>query len=192
MSSSPGHEREHLEGACLHALAALPRDEGAGVEAHLQTCAECRREVEALRPVVDRFVDWPTDVLRPSPAVWERLSARIAAEAGQEALPLQPPQAPDREWDEVAPGISCKVLATDGDRGRVTMLVRLAPGAAYPPHTHGGLEELHMLEGELMVDERRLAAGDYLRSEPGTSDRRVWSEHGCTGVLITSSRDILR
>ena len=29
------------------------------------------------------------------------------------------------------------------------MLVRLAPGAAYPPHRHAGVEELHLLEGEL-------------------------------------------
>lgn len=48
-----------------------------------------------------------------------------------------------------------------------------------------------MLEGELMVDDKKLSAGDYLRSEPGTTDHRVWSETGCTGVLITSARDAL-
>jgi hypothetical protein len=49
-----------------------------------------------------------------------------------------------------------------------------------------------MLDGELVVDDKKLYAGDYLRSEPGTTDRRVWSETGCTGVLLTSIRDILR
>jgi len=34
-------------------------------------------------------------------------------------------------------------------------------------------------------------AGDYLRSEPGSSDRRVRTANGCSGVLITSSRDRL-
>ena len=48
------------------------------------------------------------------------------------------------------------------------MLVRLAPGAEYPPHTHAGVEELHMLQGELIVDDKKLYPGDYLRSEPGT------------------------
>ena len=129
------------------------------------------------------------DLLRPEASLWDRLSRRIADETGQ---PVLPPPAPEvTEWEEVAPGIRCTILATDERTGRVTMLVRLAPGAEYPPHTHAGLEELHMLEGELMVDEKRLQAGDYLRSEPGTTDHRVWSETGCMGVLITSARDAL-
>jgi anti-sigma factor ChrR (cupin superfamily) len=72
------------------------------------------------------------------------------------------------------------------------MLVRLAPGVAYPPHSHAGVEELYLLDGELSIEDRKLCPGDYNRAEPGTSDRRVWSESGCTCVLITSSRDALR
>jgi putative transcriptional regulator len=71
------------------------------------------------------------------------------------------------------------------------MLVRLAPGIDYPPHRHAGIEELHLLHGELIVDDRKLHAGDYLRAEAGTVDHRVWSETGCTCVLITSFRDAL-
>jgi hypothetical protein len=33
--------------------------------------------------------------------------------------------------------------------------------------------------------------GDYNRAEKGTFDRRVWSETGCTCVLITSPGDVL-
>ena len=29
------------------------------------------------------------------------------------------------------------------------MLVRLAPGTDYPPHRHAGVEELHLLDGEI-------------------------------------------
>ena len=90
------------------------------------------------------------------------------------------------------PGISCKVLATDAVRDRVSMLVRLAPGASYPPHTHAGVEELYLLDGELWIDGRKLVAGDYNRAEPGTRDEVVWSKTGCTCVLITSPSDILR
>lgn len=53
------------------------------------------------------------------------------------------------EWKEPAPGIFVKLLATDIDRGRVSMLVRLAPGTDYPSHRHAGLEELYLLDGEL-------------------------------------------
>jgi anti-sigma factor ChrR (cupin superfamily) len=70
--------------------------------------------------------------------------------------------------------------------------VRLAPGVAYPPHLHAGVEELHLLGGELWIDDRKLCPGDYCRGEPGSGDTRVWSETGCTCVLVTSFRDILR
>jgi len=179
-----------MESVCLYALQALPAGEVAAVEAQIAACPDCRRELQTLTPVVDALVAWPGGLLRPSPSVWEDLTRRIASETGQQPI-LPPSSSPEPEWEEVAPGISCKFLATDSVRDRVTLLVRLAPGTEYPPHIHAGVEELHMLEGELMVDDKRLVAGDYLRSEPGTRDRRVWSETGCTGVLITSSRDIL-
>jgi anti-sigma factor ChrR (cupin superfamily) len=83
-------------------------------------------------------------------------------------------------------------MATDTKAHRVSMLVRLLPGVEYPPHTHAGLEELFLLDGELWIDDRKLYPGDYNRAEIGTCDTRVWSETGCTCVLITSTRDTLR
>jgi hypothetical protein len=41
------------------------------------------------------------------------------------------------------------------------------------------------------IDDRKLCAGDHHRAEPGTTDRRVWSETGCTCLLVTSVRDVL-
>jgi anti-sigma factor ChrR (cupin superfamily) len=144
-----------------------------------------------LRPVADRLVASPTDVLRPSPSLQEHLSQRIAAERGRE--PVTPParQWSEPEWEDVAPGISCKLLATDTEGHRVSMLVRLLPGAAYPAHEHAETEELHLLDGELWIDERKLYPGDYNRAQAPSGDARVWSETGCTCVLITSTRDIL-
>jgi quercetin dioxygenase-like cupin family protein len=179
-----------VDSVCLYALQALPASEVPVVEAQIAACADCRNDIEALRPVVDAFVSWPTDMLRPSTSLWDRLARRIAGETGQPALP-EPTRPAEPEWEEAAPGITCKVLAMDTEKGRASMLVRLAPGAEYPPHTHAGVEELHMLDGELMVDDKKLLAGDYLRSEPGTTDHRVWTETGCTGVLLTSTLDAL-
>jgi anti-sigma factor ChrR (cupin superfamily) len=131
-------------------------------------------------------------VLRPPESLWSRLAQRIAAETGQAPvlLPPQPPGEPD--WQEAAPGLSYKVLAADTDKDRVSLLVRLAPGAHYPPHCHAGVEELYLLQGELWIDDKKLYPGDYNRAEPGSTDRRVWSETGCTCVLLTSTRDVLR
>ena len=192
MSSESRHHDRELESVLLHALQALPPSEVPVVEAHLSACAECRRELETLRPIINTFVSWPTDVLRPSASLWERLARRIAAEAGQEPVVPPPRRQAEPEWEEAAPGISCKLLATDPEKGRVSMLVRLAPGAAYPPHNHAGVEELYLLHGELMIDDKKLYPGDYNRAEAGSADQRVWSETGCTCVLLTSTRDVLR
>jgi anti-sigma factor ChrR (cupin superfamily) len=105
-------------------------------------------------------------------------------------LPVAP-QWSEPEWEQVAPGIECKLLATDSERHRVSMLVRLAPGASYPAHTHAGVEELHLLSGELWIDERKLFPGDYNYGASGARDERVWSETGCTCVLVTSTKDVL-
>jgi anti-sigma factor ChrR (cupin superfamily) len=71
------------------------------------------------------------------------------------------------------------------------MLVRLLPGIKYPAHTHADVEELHLLDGELWIEDRKLVAGDYNRAEPNTRDQRVWSATGCTCVLLTSTLDSL-
>jgi anti-sigma factor ChrR (cupin superfamily) len=190
--ASDGHGQEYTERVFLYVLQALPAGEAAVVGAHIAGCAECRQEMETLRPVINSFVSWPTDVLRPSASLWERLAQRIAAETGGEpAAPAPQRREAEPEWKEAAPGISCKLLATDTERTRVSMLVRLAPGTAYPPHRHAGLEELHLLQGELIIGDRTLYAGDYNRAEAGTIDHRVWSETGCTCVLITSFQDAL-
>jgi hypothetical protein len=51
---------------------------------------------------------------------------------------------------------------------------------------------LHLLDGELWIDERRLFPGDYNYGLQGAGDERVWTETGCTCVLITSTKDILK
>ena len=183
---------EHSDTTCAYALEALPADEVVAAEAHIASCPDCQHELESLRPVVDRFVSWPTDVLRPAASLQERLALRIAGETGTKPVPPPARGWSEPDWEEVAPGIECKLLATDADRKRVSMLVRLAPGASYPPHTHAGVEELHLLDGELWIDERKLLPGDYNYGAPGAGDDRVWSETGCTCVLITSTEDILR
>lgn len=170
---------EQAELASVHAIHALPPVEREAVEAHLSGCWQCKRELESLRAVANSFVSWPTDVLRPAAPLQLRL-ARPVSPAASWSAPA---------WEDVAPGISCKLLATDTEKHMVSMLVRLVPGGEYPPHTHAGLEELHLLAGELWIDDRKLHAGDYNRATPGTGDKRVWSETGCACVLVTSTKD---
>jgi anti-sigma factor ChrR (cupin superfamily) len=183
---------EQSELACAYAVEALSSDEVAAAELHFASCPDCRRELESLRPVVNRLVCWPTDVLRPTASLQERLALRIAEETGKQPVPPQGRQWSEPEWEQVAPGIECKLLADDAEKHRVSMMVRLAPGASYPPHTHAGAEELHLLDGELWINGRKLVPGDYNYGAPGALDESVWSETGCTCVLVTSTRDTLR
>lgn len=188
-SGSKQNERDHLESAALYALRALPASELSAFESHLSTCSECRSEIEALGPVVDSFVSWPTDVLRPSASLWERLSRQVCTESGIEPVSL-PPRLPAKpEWQEVAKGLSCRILSTDRDRSRVTLLVRFAPGTQYPGHRHSDIEECHVLQGDLWIDDKKFQAGDLARVEAGSVHHRAWSETGCTCVLLASLND---
>ena len=192
MSTFPKDGCEQSAATCAYALQVLPASEVAAAEAHIAACPDCRRELASLRPVVDSLVSWPTDVLRPPASLQTRLALRIAEETGKEPVLSPTPRWAEPEWEEVSPGIECKLLAADTERHRVSMLVRLAPGARYPAHTHADVEELHLLDGELWIDERKLFPGDYNYGAPGAGDEHVWSETGCTCLLVTSTQDILR
>jgi anti-sigma factor ChrR (cupin superfamily) len=139
-----------------------------------------------------RYVpSWPTDLLRPRGSCWNRLLQRISVEShrGPAASPVRLPVKP--EWEQFTEGISYKVLAMDAEADRITMLVRLRPGTTYPPHCHAGVEELYLLQGDLLIDGRKLCAGGFIRSEPGSVDYRVVSKKGCTCLLLTSIRDAI-
>lgn len=180
------------EASCAHALQALPAEEAAAAEAHIAACAGCRREFDEMRALTDRLVAWPADVLRPPAALQARLAQRLALETSHLAAPPRAREWSEPDWQDVAPGIACKLLANDAERHRVSMLVRLAPGVNYPPHVHAGVEELHLLDGELWINGRKLHPGDYNYGPPGALDARVWSETGCTCVLVTSTLDVLQ
>jgi hypothetical protein len=183
---------EHSEVTCAYAVQALAPSEVAAAEAHIILCPDCQREVESLRPVVNQFVSWPIDVLRPTTSLLIRLALRIAEETGKPPVLPTARQWVEPEWEQVAPGIECKLLATDTERHRVSMLVRLAPGARYPAHTHADVEELHLLDGERWIDDRTLFPGDSTYGAPRAAAERVWSEPACTCLRVTRTKDALQ
>lgn len=179
-------ECSHAEQAYALALQALARDERLAAQEHVASCKQCGRDLDALRPLVASFACWPTDLLRPVESLRQCVASRAGAGFDAADRRWREP-----EWEVVAPGISCQLLANDVERHIVSMLVRLVPGGEYPGHIHSGVEELHLLDGELWIDDRKLHPGDYNRADPGSGDKRVWSQTGCTGVLVTSTLDVL-
>lgn len=85
------------------------------------------------------------------------------------------------------PGIFHSVLDVDAAKHRVTVFVRLDPGARIPPHTHGGEEDLYVVRGNLSCEDGTvLRAGDYLRSPAGSFHSGLWSDEGCLCVMVSS------
>jgi quercetin dioxygenase-like cupin family protein len=192
MSTASTERRcEHGDRVAIYALGALPKNVASQMKAHLPGCKDCQHELEQLLPVVNWMIDWPIDDIKPAAATLKAVEKRISSEVGREVVLRTGRAIGDRDWKQVSPGIWCKLLAMDEEHERVSMLVRLAPGVVYPPHTHAGVEELHLLDGELWIDDRLLFAGEFNRAEPGSSDRFVWSATGCTCVLVTSPKDVL-
>src|SRR6516165_834193 len=66
-----------------------------------------------------------------------------------------------------------------GEVARATSVVRYAPGSLFPRHTHGGGEEVVVLEGVFQDEHGDYPAGSYFRNPPGTSHVPA-SMDGCT------------
>jgi anti-sigma factor ChrR (cupin superfamily) len=162
-------------------------------ELTLEVFHELWRRAPQYDPAAGTVVGWIMNLARSKAIVrfnWWTFWPHPAIELREPAATVTG-TATEPEWEQAAPGLHYQVLALDRERARVSMLVRLDPGIAYPPHRHAGVEELHLLDGELWIENRLLRAGDYNCAEPGTADQRVWSETGCTCVLVTSLRDVI-
>ncbi|MFN5697825.1 MAG: cupin domain-containing protein [Cyanobacteriota bacterium] len=69
-----------------------------------------------------------------------------------------------------------------GEIARATSLVRYAPGSRFERHSHGGGEEILVLEGTFSDEQGDYGVGTYLRNPVGSS-HAPFSEHGCT-ILV--------
>jgi len=65
---------------------------------------------------------------------------------------------------------------------RATSIVRYAPGSRFERHTHGGGEEILVLEGTFSDEAGDYPAGTYLRNPVGSS-HAPFSAEGCT-ILV--------
>ncbi|MGA3000674.1 MAG: cupin domain-containing protein [Acetobacteraceae bacterium] len=76
-------------------------------------------------------------------------------------------------------GVDRRMLDRIGDEvARATSIVRYAPGSHFSPHTHGGGEELLVLDGEFSDEHGDFPAGSYIRNPP-TSRHTPRSRPGC-------------
>jgi anti-sigma factor ChrR (cupin superfamily) len=71
------------------------------------------------------------------------------------------------------PGVETRTLLVDRDRGLLTMLMKMAPGARLPDHEHVEIEQTYVLEGTLLCGEGECKAGDFVW-RPAGSRHEAW------------------
>jgi anti-sigma factor RsiW len=141
------------------------------------------------------------DALKALVVTWEQRLGTIAA-----ALPAEPPpadlkaklnrrldsealpdgfvrRAADADWTQIGPGLHCRMLKHD-ERGVGSALFRLAAGAVIPPEFHEHDEECLVIEGDLIVDNLHLAAGDYCCVRKSGRHGIITSQGGAVFLLI--------
>lgn len=63
-------------------------------------------------------------------------------------------------WQPFLEGVTRRLLFTDESSGQETALYRLQPGHGFPEHAHTHTEECWVLEGEVMIGDFTVSAGD--------------------------------
>lgn len=122
----------------------------------------------------------------PPPSVKEKLFKRINEETKDPATP--PPmliiRSEEGEWVECGDGILVKQLFVDPYKKTATTLMQMKPGASFPKHRHSGVEECYLLEGDITMDGKQYAKGDYLCALPDTIHEPLSTVGGALLLLI--------
>jgi quercetin dioxygenase-like cupin family protein len=156
-----------------------------------QVATEAARETAQFELVADTLALNVVPVA-PRASLKERLMARIEGHTDVRLDPLKGltfVKSSEGAWQEMAPGVSAKVLFFDSVSRRATALVRMAPGSSYAPHRHAEAEELYVLEGGCFCGGRELTAGDYHRAEAETEHHDTSSDEGCLLLVISSPQN---
>lgn len=87
----------------------------------------------------------------------------------------------DVDWvQSPVQGVERKFLDRIGDEvARATSIVKYSPNSVFTEHTHGGGEEILVLEGTFSDEHGDYPAGTYLRNPPQSS-HSPFSKDGCT------------
>ena len=171
---------EVRERASLYHLGLLDPPESAEFERHLPGCEVCQAEARVFGETAAQLA-FALPPSKPEPGVRERLLRQSiaphvlvrAAEGAWQATPFS--------------GIEVRQLFVDPATGNVTSMVRMQPGAKYPPHRHASHEHCYVLEGDLVFSDHTLHAGDYEVNAPETDHSFVTTHAGCL-LLITNNQ----
>ena len=81
-------------------------------------------------------------------------------------------------WIPAGPGVEIKVLRMDREQNSQTVMIRMQPGSQIVPHRHNQEEECLVLEGEILIGEHRVCAGDMHIAAPGARHPPIFAPRG--------------
>ena len=129
-----------------------------------------------------------TSSIAPPADLWRRVESRIDG-LQPERIKVRTIRAAQGEWVLRSPGVEKKTLFIDHDARTETYLLRLAPGATLPTHSHDRVEECLVVEGDVAHGDLRLTAGDYHVVGPGQVHNDVRSQNGAVLYIRGEIRD---
>ncbi|MEO6759922.1 MAG: cupin domain-containing protein [Saprospiraceae bacterium] len=187
--------QEISEQAALYAMGALHGEERDAFERLLATGDPVATgAVEGLQATLEELA-----LASPSPAVRPNVKERLMAGAAKTKLQgFQEPEpgvhvlrAGHGKWRETGyPGVTTKILHIEKETRMATTILRLEPGAKYPPHSHSTVEQCFVISGDVRLGSKlHIYAGDYEKAMAGTEHEFLVSDTGCELLIISCLDD---
>jgi anti-sigma factor ChrR (cupin superfamily) len=193
--------------APLYALGLLSEVERQWVEQQVRDCPELAVELAQYETVLTA-IPYAVEPL-PSDAVMQDIKGKLfdrldlplvptvsvemtsEAEPASSLVPFMTVRSGEVQWRSGrVPKVEIAILHVDEVRRERVGLLRAEPGMEYPPHTHGGVEEIYMLSGDLRLEGIVYGPGDYIRSTSGSHHATSYSTDGCMFFFRASLDDV--
>lgn len=107
-----------------------------------------------------------------------RLRDRVLARVGANPETFVTSRSDEIPWRSVAPGVEFKLLWFDTQVRSKSFLLHAAAGSRFPRHSHRGLEECLVLEGEGVIGALCLRAGDFHSASMQVVHDEAYTENG--------------
>ncbi len=175
----------------LGALEAKETDEFKGLLGEDPSSSE--KELKGFKEVVDLLAFSAPSVTPPS-GLKDKLLQRIrekvlTKEKAKEKEGFLYVRSQEGEWKDIAEGVSLKRLFYDPVRQYATAMVKMSAGTRFPSHRHMEAEECYVIEGAIEMGGQLFRKGDYIRAEAGSIHKGIYSESGCTLLILSSQRN---
>lgn len=205
-SIQPNH---HIPAELLldYAAGSLSQPWSLVVACHLTLCPHCRRELAAIEAIGGRLLEQAA----PQPlrsggfaAIAGRLGEQEPAAAPLRSPPRNHPPAgdgllpaplrallPDPDciaWRWSGKGLQSCALKVSKPRGGMVSLLRVAPGAGLPVHTHGGDELTLVLSGGFTDEQGAFRRGDVEYADGAVSHEPIaMAGEACICLAVTDA-----